>query len=181
MWKKAGNTSNMPRIFRTFLYRLMALAILTSLTTPIVASAQESGLPIPRFVALRSDKVFLRSGPGLRYPKVWIYQRRNMPMEVVSEFDTWRKVRDWEGSEGWVHQSLLVGSRHVIVTDETITLYSAADENARKIALISANVIGKIEECPSSVNWCQLQFGDFEGWAPRHGFWGVYDEETVKG
>ena len=113
MPKKAGNTSNMPRIFRTFLYRLMALAIFASLATPIVASAQESGLPIPRFVALRSDKVFLRSGPGLRYPKVWIYQRRNMPMEVVSEFDTWRKVRDWEGSEGWVHQSLLYEDEQV--------------------------------------------------------------------
>jgi|TARA_R110000782_G_scaffold72839_4_gene145694 SH3-like domain-containing protein len=181
MPKKAGNTSNMPRIFRTFLYRLMALAIFASLATPIVASAQESGLPIPRFVALRSDKVFLRSGPGLRYPKVWIYQRRNMPMEVVSEFDTWRKVRDWEGSEGWVHQSLLVGSRHVIVTDDTITLYSAADENARKIALISANVIGKVEDCPASMNWCQLRFGDFEGWAPRQGFWGLYEDEQVEG
>ncbi|PKR56408.1 MULTISPECIES: SH3 domain-containing protein [Thalassospira] len=171
----------MPRIFRTFLYRLMALAIFASLATPIVASAQESGLPIPRFVALRSDKVFLRSGPGLRYPKVWIYQRRNMPMEVVSEFDTWRKVRDWEGSEGWVHQSLLVGSRHVIVTDDTITLYSAADENARKIALVSANVIGKVEDCPASMNWCQLRFGDFEGWAPRQGFWGLYEDEQVEG
>jgi len=181
MPKKAGNTSNMPRIFRTFLYRLMALAIFASLATPIVASAQESGLPIPRFVALRSDKVFLRSGPGLRYPKVWIYQRRNMPMEVVSEFDTWRKVRDWEGSEGWVHQSLLVGSRHVIVTDDTITLYSAADENARKIALVSANVIGKVEDCPASMNWCQLRFGDFEGWAPRQGFWGLYENEQVEG
>ena len=171
----------MPQVLRKFLYRFMAFAILGSLTTPIVASAQESGLPIPRFVALRSDKVFLRSGPGLRYPKVWIYHRRNMPMEVVSEFDTWRKVRDWEGSEGWVHQSLLVGSRHVIVTDDSITLYSAADENARKIAMVSASVIGRIEDCPAKINWCQLRFGDFEGWAPRHGFWGVYEDETVEG
>ncbi len=171
----------MPQFLRKFLYRFLALTILGSLTTPIVASAQESGLPIPRFVALRSDKVFLRAGPGLRYPKVWIYHRRNMPMEVVSEFDTWRKVRDWEGSEGWVHQSLLVGSRHVIVTDENITLYSAADENARKIALVSANVIGRIEDCPSNVDWCQLQFGDFEGWAPRHGFWGIYEGEHIEG
>lgn len=181
MSRKVSNTSKRTRRFRIFMHRVMALAMLASLTTPIVASAQESGLPIPRFVALRSDKVFLRAGPGLRYPKVWIYHRRNMPMEVVSEFDTWRKVRDWEGSEGWVHQSLLVGTRHVIVTDDMITLYSAADEKARKIALVSANVIGKIEDCPAKLNWCQLRFGDFEGWAPRQGFWGLYDGETVEG
>ena len=77
----------MPQILRKFLYRFMALAILTSVTTPIVASAQESGLPIPRFVALRSDKVFLRSGPGLRYPKVWIYHRRNMQITQHLELD----------------------------------------------------------------------------------------------
>ncbi|MCC9624394.1 hypothetical protein LPB41_22145 [Thalassospira sp. MA62] len=171
----------MTRILRPFLHHFLALGILASLILPMVASAQESGLPIPRFVALRSDKVFLRAGPGLRYPKVWIYHRRNMPMEVVSEFDTWRKVRDWEGSEGWVHQSLLIGSRHVIVTDDTITLFSAADENARKIALVSANVIGRIEDCPANLDWCQLQFGDFEGWAPRQGFWGLYEDETVEG
>ena len=159
----------MSQVLRKFLYRFMALAILGSLTAPIVASAQESGLPIPRFVALRSDKVFLRAGPGLRYPKVWIYHRRNMPMEVVSEFDTWRKVRDWEGSEGWVHQSLLIGSRHVI------------DKNARKIAMVSASVIGSIEDCPRSVDWCQLRFGDFEGWTPRHGFWGIYEGENIEG
>lgn len=170
----------MPRIIRKFRHTFITLVILGCLGAPIVARAQESGLPIPRFVALRSDKVHLRSGPGLRYPKVWIYQRRNMPMEVISEFDTWRKVRDWEGSEGWVHQSLLVGSRHVIVTADTITLYSAADENARKIALVANSVIGRIETCPRSVDWCQLQFGDFEGWAPRQGYWGIYDGEYIE-
>ena len=66
-----------------------------------------SGLPIPRFVSLSADKVFVRTGPALRYPIKWVYQRENMPVEIIQEFDTWRKIRDMDGDDGWVHQSLL--------------------------------------------------------------------------
>ncbi|WP_339781928.1 SH3 domain-containing protein [uncultured Thalassospira sp.] len=160
--------------------KLLLLIVLCGFILPNFATAQESGLPIPRFVALRSDKVHLRSGPGLRYPKVWIYQHSHLPMEVVSEFDTWRKVRDWEGSEGWVHQSLLIGTRYVIVTGDEITMYTAADKNARPIALVKAGVVGRVERCPKGVDWCQVQFQDYDGWVQRQGIWGVYDNETIE-
>lgn len=170
----------MPSGIRKFLAVIILGSFIFPFCAVMVATAQESGLPIPRFVTLRSDKVHLRSGPGLRYPKVWIYQRRNLPMEVISEFDTWRKLRDWEGSEGWVHQSLLIGARSVIVTAETITMYAAADEKARKIALIGQGMDGRIVTCPKSTDWCKIRFGDFEGWVPRTGFWGVYDQEVIE-
>ena len=57
-------------------------------------------MPIPRFVSLRSDKVFARTGPALRYPIKWVYVRSGMPIEIIQEFDTWRKVRDIKGEEG---------------------------------------------------------------------------------
>jgi SH3-like domain-containing protein len=162
--------------------KLLFLTLLVCLVLPAtLASAQESGLPVPRFVALRSDKVHLRSGPGLRYPKIWIYQHQHLPMEVISEFDTWRKVRDWEGSEGWVHQSLLIGTRYVIVTADMIDLYAAADKTARKIARVANGVTGRVESCPGGMDWCQIQFGDFEGWAQRDGLWGIYPNEAIDG
>ena len=74
-----------------------------------------SGLTIPRFVSLRSNKVFVRTGPALRYPIKWIYTREGLPVEVVQEFDTWRKVRDKDGEEGWIHSSLLSGKRHAVI------------------------------------------------------------------
>ena len=81
---------------------------------PRVSAAQDelydnSGLPIPRFVTLRSDKVFVRTGPGVRYPIKWVFQKENLPVEVIQEFDTWRQIRDRDGEEGWIHQSLLSG------------------------------------------------------------------------
>ena len=90
------------------------------------ALAQEtpkaSGLPLPRFVSLRSEEVNLRTGPGVQYPVDWVYKRRNMPVEVLAEFGTWRKVRDIQGTQGWVHQSLLSSNRWVTITGQARTV-----------------------------------------------------------
>src|ERR1700761_4027499 len=59
-----------------------------------------TGLPVPRFVALRSDDVNLRAGPGTRYPIEWVFKRRDLPMEIEREFDVWRLVRDPDGVRG---------------------------------------------------------------------------------
>ncbi len=85
---------------------------------PKAGNISSSGLPIPRFVTLASEKVFVRTGPALRYPIKWVYQRSNLPVEIVQEFDTWRKIRDMDGDDGWVHQSLLSGDRYGIVKGE---------------------------------------------------------------
>ena len=78
----------------------------------------ESGLTLPRFVSLRASEVNMRTGPGTRYPIAWVYKQRNLPVEIVDEFDTWRRIRDWEGSEGWVHQSMLHGRRSIMVVED---------------------------------------------------------------
>ena len=103
------------------LRRWRSLAVLLALAAaPLPAAAQsavgtETQLPLPRFVSLRSNEINLRTGPGSNYPIVWIYQRRGMPVEVVAEFESWRKIRDWQGTVGWVHQSMLDGRRGALV------------------------------------------------------------------
>ncbi len=76
--------------------------------TPVFA-ANTSGLPVPRFVSLKSDETNVRTGPGTRYPIAWVYRRAGMPVEVVEEYDLWRKIRDVEGTTGWVHKTMLAG------------------------------------------------------------------------
>src|SRR5258708_28049028 len=83
---------------------------------PTAEGAAANTGPLPRYLSLRSDEVNLRTGPGVRYPVDWVLQRRNMPVEVLAEFENWRKIRDWQGTEGWVHQSMLSGRRYAIVT-----------------------------------------------------------------
>ena len=73
-----------------------------------------SGLPLPRFVSLKSGRVNARIGPGINYAVSWLYSRPGLPMEIIQEYDNWRKVRDLDGAEGWINQSLLTGKRTAI-------------------------------------------------------------------
>ncbi len=94
------------------------------------ARGPAGGLPIPRFVSLRTNPINLRAGPGVRYPVDWVYVRRYLPVEVIDEFDTWRQIRDPAGAEGWVHQSMLSGKRTAVVTGSVRTLKRDGDEAA---------------------------------------------------
>ena len=82
-----------------------------------------SGLPIPRFATLKSDEVNVRTGPGSRYPIDWVFKRKGMPVEIVAEFENFRKIRDWQGASGWVYQGLLTGKRSFIIPSKVANLY----------------------------------------------------------
>jgi len=138
-------------------------------------SALSSGLPVPRFVSLAADEVNMRSGPGVRYPVEWVYQRENLPVEVTAEFDQWRRVRDIDGTVGWVHQSLLSSRRSVIVTDAVVPVLEEASESAAPVARVEPGVQGQLLECAGE--WCRVRFGDYRGWLPRRHLWGVYPDE----
>ena len=137
-----------------------------------------TGLPLPRFVTLRADEVNLRTGPGTRYPIDWVYHRRGLPVEIVDEFDTWRRIRDWQGTEGWVHQSMVQGQRGILVVGKRHTLLRRPEAGAPGVALIDAGVIGTLERCPSQ--WCEVTVGGFTGWLPRDAFYGLYPGETLE-
>ncbi len=170
---------------------LGALLLAATLGSP-TAWAQESGgreverpgrtgLPLPRFVSLASGEVNLRAGPGSQYPIEWVYRRRSMPVEVIDEFDTWRRIRDWEGTVGWVHGSLLSGRRTLRVLGESgelIGLHRDPDEGSPLVAQVEAGVVGDLERC--SGGWCQANLGGFEGWLRRQDFYGTLPKETLE-
>jgi SH3-like domain-containing protein len=137
-----------------------------------------TGQPLPRFVSLKSSQVNLRSGPGQQYPVDWVFLRRSMPVEVLDEFDVWRKIRDWEGTEGWVHATFLAARRSVLVTGSTRPLKRSDREDADTVAQAEAGVIGRLMECHDS--WCRVEIAGTRGWIKRAEIWGVYPDETVK-
>lgn len=132
---------------------------------------------IPRFVSLRADKVFVRTGPALRYPIKWVFQKEGLPVEVVQEFDTWRKIRDHEGEEGWIHQSLLSGRRRVMIEgDARVSLRRQANEEAQIVAFAEPRVVAELRACQD--NWCSISKDGYRGWVPRNLLWGVYGHEN---
>ena len=140
-----------------------------------------TGLPIPRFVALRTDDVNLRSGPGTRYPIEWVYKRRDLPVEIEREFDVWRLVRDPDGVKGWVHQATLTGRRSFFVTGGGEVLRDAASDTAAPVAKVESGVVGRIRQCAAASDWCEVQVGDVHGWLKRQAFWGTQPGEAVGG
>lgn len=161
-------------------YLLLLLLIIPSLS---FAQSDKSAFrstkyPLPRFVSLRSNEVFARTGPGKQYPIRFVYERRNLPVEVVLEYEGWRKVKDYDGDEGWIHQSLLSGKRTAIIRGtETISLYRKAKETARQVAKVEAGSIVMIEGCERL--WCKLNASGYEGWAHQKYLWGIYDNEEI--
>ena len=139
-----------------------------------------TGLPLPRFVSIRSEEVNMRTGPGVRYPVDWVYHRKSMPVEVVNEFDTWRKVRDVRGGQGWIHQSMLSSRRTMVVTGQIRTIRKRADVKSPPLARVEPGAMGKLLQCPDGLGWCEVKIGDFKGWFRRVEFWGVYPKETLK-
>ena len=137
-----------------------------------------SGLALPRFVTLRAAKVNLRTGPGIRYPIEWVYARKGLPLEVIDEFETWRRVRDWQGSVGWVHQSMLSGQRGAMVLGEGRLLRRAPEDGAPSIARVEAGVVARLRACAGG--WCLIETKDFEGWLHQGQIYGAYPDETVE-
>ena len=143
-----------------------------------LAQSGDAETTMPRFVSLRSNEVNVRAGPGPRYPIKWVFLQKDMPVEVVAEYDTWRKVRDWEGSEGWIHRAMLSSRRSIVVTGETRTIRREPSEGSPAVARLAPGLVAIIERCDAS--WCRVSAGGYDGWLPREGLWGLYPNEVLQ-
>ncbi|MCO4053500.1 MAG: hypothetical protein HEQ16_05500 [Bosea sp.] len=142
-----------------------------------------TGLPVPRYVSLKNDRVNLREGPSKEHRTTWVFQRAGLPVEITAEFETWRRIRDSEGAEGWVLHSLLSGRRTALVMpwskkpDEAIALFERADERSALVARLTPNVLTSVKSCAGS--WCRITVNDHEGFIRQDRLWGVYPNERI--
>lgn len=135
-----------------------------------------TGMPLPRFAALRADEVYMRLGPGKRYPIEWVYKRRDLPMQIEREFEEWRLVRDQENTKGWVHQATLAPRRTGIVLGDQVLRREARDD-AAPVARLKPGVIVRLRACDATTDWCQTQVQDYRGWMKRTEVWGTLPGE----
>ena len=143
-----------------------------------------TGNPLPRFAALRTDDVNMRTGPGTRYPIDWVYKRRDLPVLIEREFEVWRLVRDAEGIKGWVHGATLVGRRTAVVaetpTHAEAVLRNDGKDTATPVARLKPGVILRLRSCEATSDWCQAQIGDYRGWIRRADIWGLLPGEAIQ-
>lgn len=167
---------------RIFLGWMMAAALFVSgAKAENLPDEGETGLALPRMVSLRSNMINARSGPGARYPISWVYRQKHAPVEIVAEFELWRKIKDWKGSESWVHKSMLAGKRTAkLITPGENNVYSAPDYTSKVIARAEEEVVGIVEKCPAGKEFCLLNFDNsVKGWVSKNNLFGIYPNEVI--
>ena len=158
--------------------RLVAVLLCIFSAGTALAQGRGDPLPIPRYVSLKSDEVNVRTGPGVQYPIEWVFTRRHLPVEVIEQYEYWRKIRDVEGATGWVHNSTITGKRYALVTGDVRSLRRKPEPGAPEAARLEPGVIGQILECEGS--FCRIDAGGVKGWLGRNEFWGAYPNEQIK-
>jgi SH3-like domain-containing protein len=161
----------------------MALAMMIPLLTTdavaqsTIAAAKGSvtDLPLPRFVSMKASEANVRRGPSLTHRIDWVFKRRNMPLRITAEHGHWRRVEDRDGMGGWMHYSMISGTRTVLVEQDMLQLMVRPDTSAQIAAQLELGVVAQLGDCSSE--WCELRSGGYKGWAPKARVWGVSAQE----
>jgi SH3-like domain-containing protein len=162
----------------------MALAAGPAIAAQTEETSRPSGLPVPRFVSLKSERVNVRSGPTKDTDVSWVYTRVGLPVEIIDEYDNWRRIRDAQGGEGWVLHSLLSGKRTALVSpvakgvDDFVPIHASADLKSAITARLQGGVIATVRQCDG--HWCRITGEGFDGWIEQPRLWGVYHDEKVE-
>lgn len=175
---------------------LLVVAAAMTAAMPGPARAQDAvgtktgnvtGLPIPRYVSLKASKTNLRQGPGTTYPTAWVFQQAGLPVEVTAEYEAWRRVRDADGTEGWVLRTLLSGRRTAQIAPwdarnveerPRVTITARASSSSRTVVLVEAGVVADIRSCDG--RWCDISVGAYRGYVLQSKLWGVRPGEVIK-
>lgn len=164
--------------------KLIKHLVILFLSILLTVNLYAGSLALPRFVSIKSSKMNSRVGPGFDYPVIWHYWRKNMPVEIIEEYDQWRKIRDFDGDISWVYQSLLSGTRNAIVREGAdddknfLPILSTPKADSRKISKAEVGAIAKIYKCDGT--WCSVGFGKTFGYVLERKLWGVYPNEVIK-
>ncbi|MDX8527815.1 SH3 domain-containing protein [Mesorhizobium sp. MSK_1335] len=156
----------------------IALVAASARTTGLRAEA--GSLPLPRFVSLKASSANLRVGPGIGYNIEWVFKRRSIPLEIYQEYGNWRRVRDWDGTSGWIYGPLLSGRRTGIVTPWTkdhVALHAKPAADSPVAAWLEPRVEVKLTRCDGQ--WCAVASGPLTGFMKQVGLWGVYPGEVL--
>ena len=172
----------MPRLRLTLLLLapLLCAAAPDPGTGPGPGKGSNTGLPVPRFVSLRSDEVNVRAGPGFQYPVNWVYQRAGLPVEIIGEFNVWRQILAPDGGTGWVHEATIRAKRGFYITADKAALRSGPSAGAGVVAYLAQGVSGALLRCTPTSDYCKAATKYETGYLARSDFWGAFPGEDVK-
>ena len=131
-----------------------------------------SGLPVPRYVSLKFDKVNARAGPGDDHRLLWVYRVRGLPVQVVAETAEWRRVCDPDGSLVWVHKRTTDGRRTAMNVRRTpVLMRRRPKDTSRVVAYLNPRSLASLVRCEE--DWCRVKADETSGWVRAGELWGA--------
>lgn len=165
-----------------FFFRIGVSVVLISCFSPNFSTLSANteiggvtGLPLPRFVSVKSSKVNVRRGPNSTYQIDWVYTKVGVPLKVTAEFDNWRQVEDFQGEGGWIHSRLLSGKRFVVFLEKNSILKRKPNKNSPAVAIIEKGVIARL--ISTTGDWVEVSVEDYSGWTPSKFVWGTFTQK----
>ena len=142
----------------------LTIILTTLFLSPLPAFSAQKIQEVNYFASLRAEETNVRSGPGQNYPIKFTFKLRGIPVRVISEYDNWNEIEDFNGQSGWVTQSLLTKKRMLMVrtTKSFVNMHSKNNEKSRIIFRLENNVIGDYLKCVEG--WCGIKINGKKGW-----------------
>ncbi len=167
------------------LYKNISMQIIIAFISIIIFSqicnaeiGKETGLEIPRFISLKSNDANIRVGPSKNYPIEIKFIKKNYPLKVLEEYEDWRKIEDFQKNFGWIHKSLISGTRTgIILSNDNRTIKLLNTLNGIVIGEIGRGNIVFLDKC--KIDWCLVSFGDYRGWVDKKNIWGIKEKEVI--
>ncbi len=122
------------------------------------------------FLSLKYTEVNLRQGPSFEYPIKLIYKKKYLPVIILDQSETWRKISDFENNSGWIHVSQLSKKKSAINIKNNSILYKKPTIYSKPIAKLEIRRLVLIKKC--KIKWCKITTGDFKGWVFKSSLWG---------
>lgn len=150
------------------------------LGTLLIAGAGEAQeRKTPYWASIATGDALMRTGPERTYPATWRYRRRDLPVQVLQVYGNWRRIREQDGTEGWMLATLLSAQRTAVVTgDGPAPLHADPDSAAALNWRAEPGVVGKVSRCESG--WCLFDAGGKKGYVRIERIWGVDAGEIVE-
>ena len=175
----------MKKIFEIIVLKIGKISLLSKILLIIFSlffistnlSLAENKIISPYFASIKWNEAKVRTGPGQQYPIRWIFNKKNLPIEILREYERWLKIRYLDGDEGWMHKRLVSKSRYVMVNGNAQILRNKPDNLSNAILVIENRVIAKLQKC--NLKWCQVSIKEKNGWVLKSYLWGVYLSEII--
>ncbi len=157
---------------RTLALLALAFASLVCASPAAAERSTPSGLPVPRYITLKFDKVYARAGPGEDHRLLWVYRVKGLPVQVVAENSEWRRICDPQGGMAWVHKRLTDGRRNVLRTQPGPAVIRRKPKPDAEIrAYLNPQALAALVRCEKG--WCKVRVDRVTGWTPASGLWGT--------